>query len=175
MILKILACAMQWCGNSFMNIHDSLFPDWSDNFFCMVIHSWIFTIHYFLIWSDSSVVIHSWIFTIHYFPDWSDSSVVIHSWIFIIIHFLIDQIQNIHVRTCTTVINGYFQFNCLSHVGKPLLFICVCACVCVCVCVWVCICRKTRTLFRHPIFRSWMHHQTWTSADWGDTCSANGC
>ena len=44
---------------------------------------------------------------------------------------------------------------------------------CVCVCVWVCICRKTRTLFRHPIFRSWTHHQTWTSADWGD--SANGC
>ena len=44
--------------------------------------------------------------------------------------------------------------------------------VCLCVCVWVCICRKTRTLFRH-IFRSWTHHQTWTSADWGD--SANGC
>ena len=51
---------------------------------------------------------------------------------------------------------------------------CVCApCVYLCVCVWMYICRKTRTLFRHPIFRSWTHHQMWTSADWGD--SANGC
>ena len=47
---------------------------------------------------------------------------------------------------------------------------CMCVCVCVCrVCVRVCICRKTRTLFRHPTLRPWTHHQTWMSADWGDS------
>ena len=52
-----------------------------------------------------------------------------------------------------------------------MLCLCVCVCFHSCVCVWVCICRKTRTLFRHPIFRPWTRHQTWTSADWGDSAT----
>ena len=65
------------------------------------------------------------------------------------------------------------------EVASVCVGICVFVCVfinlewCVCVCVCVCICRKTRTLFRHPTFRPWTHHQTWTSTDLGD--SADGC
>ena len=50
--------------------------------------------------------------------------------------------------------------------------------MCVCVCVMngimsVYLPENEGPCSDHPSFRSWTHHQTWTSADWGD--GANGC
>ena len=76
----------------------------------------------------------------------------------------------------------FFVCVCVCHSVCFCLYVCMCvcvcvcacvracvrACVCVCVCVRVCICRKTRTLFQHPTFRPWTHHQTWTSSRIGE-------
>ena len=76
----------------------------------------------------------------------------------------LEVIRSEAIKQCKEEVSIQVRINSIRIVlwvfASLAAYICVHACVCVCV-------------FRHPIFRSWTHHQTWTSADWGD--SANGC
>ena len=78
-----------------------------------------------------------------------------------------------HVILCMYVHRLEFGMRCACVCVMvyvfAFLFICVCGGGCVCECVFAG--KRPCSDILH--FRPWTHHQTWTSADWGD--SVDGC